>query len=294
VVTLFAAILQIFVLTCFAQAPEPAPILNIDGVDGHQLVIRPALLQKPLLVHFFSLQDSHWQEELLRLKSFNERFEKEGLALISIAEPVPKAREILADFAVKNHIQFPIAVDSGNLSAVSGEKVPHVVLISPDAEIVLRLYESPSSAQLQDIGLRLPALIARRKELLELAAARASSQKTIEEAATHVAVISPEELKARLGTSLHLFFIGGKKIFDEKHIHGASRLDYGEVDDFFKDKDKAEEWIFYCDCTQSVLGRSGRVAAELYLKGFKRTVYLKGQLQEWEKRGYPLERGSSR
>jgi rhodanese-related sulfurtransferase len=293
-VTLFAALLQIFLLTCSAQPPEPAPILNIDGVDGHQMQIRPASLQKPLLIHFFSLQAQGWQDELLRLKELNERFEKEGLAVISIAEPLPKAREMLADFVVKNRIHFPIAVDSGNLSALSGDKVPHLVLISPDATIVVRLYEPLGVDQLKDISSRLPGLIARRKALVGEAAVRTRHLKEIAEAATRVTVIAPEDLKARLGTPLRLFFIGDKKVFDEKRIPGASRLDYGEVDAFFKDKDKNQEWIFYCDCTQSALGRSGRVAAELYLKGFKRTAYLEGQLQGWEKHGYPLEGRSVR
>ena len=263
--------------------------MNIDGVDGHHMTIRPAALQKPLLLHFFSLQSAGWRDELLRLKDLNDRFANDGLALISIAEPSPRARETLADFAVKNGIRFPIAVDSGNLSAFSGEKVPRLVLISPDAEIVLRLYEPPGDGLTEEIGRRLPALFARRKELLEQAAARAQHQKKIDGAAAYVTVVTPSQLKARLGSSLPLFFIGDKSTFDEKHIPGASRLNPEEADAFFKGKDKDQEFILYCDCKQVVLGRSGRMAAELYLKGFKRVSYLKGHLEEWEKRGYPLE-----
>jgi rhodanese-related sulfurtransferase len=288
-VKLIIALLEITLAVSFAQVPEPAPNLNIDGVDGRRLVIRPAALQKPLLVHFFSLRSPGWRDELLKLKSLDERYGPQGLALVSIAAPEPGARETAAAFAVKSGLSFPIAVDAGNLSAFSRDRVPRLVLISPDAAIALRLYEPPRDAQIREIESRLPALLERRKELLDQAAASARRQQEFEAASLKVAAITPDQLKARLGTPLPLYFIGDKKVFDEKHIPGAAFLDPRDVDRFFKDQDKTQEWIFYCDCARGALSRSGRVATELYLKGFKRAAYLKGQMQEWEKRKYPLQ-----
>lgn len=286
---LIAVVLRTILAVSFAQAPEPAPILNIDGVDGHHMVIRPAALQKPLLVHFFSVQSPGWQEELLALKRLNARFAAEGFALVSIAAPGNGTREKVAAFAAKNGLVFPVAMDEGNLSAFNGDRVPRLVLVTPDGEVALRLFDPVGGAQIKEIESRLPALLGRRRELLDRAAADARRRKEIEAAAAKVTAITPDELKARLGGELPLYFIGTRNAFDDKHIPGASFLDPGDVDQFFKDKDKTQEWIFYCDCTRDALGRSGRIAAELYMKGFRRASYLKGQLQEWEKRKYPLE-----
>jgi hypothetical protein len=168
-VALSAALLQSALFVRSVQALEPAPVLNVDGVDGHRMVIRPAVLQKPLVLHFFSTQDPGWEEELLKLKEFDKRFGSKGVALVSFAAPGPGVREQAAAFAVKNHITFPIAVDAGNLSAFGRERVPRLVLITPDASTALRLYGPPGDAEIREIESRLPELLARRKELLEKA-----------------------------------------------------------------------------------------------------------------------------
>jgi len=288
-VNLIVAVLEIALAASFAQAPEPAPILNIAGVDGHHMTIRPAALRKPLLLHFFSVQSPGWEDEMLKMKDLDARFGPKGLALVSIAAPGAGAREKAAAFAAKNGLSFPVAVDEGNLSAFSRDRVPRLVLITPDGTVALRLYEPPGDAQIREIAARLPSLLARRHYLLDQAAAAARRRKEFDAAAAAVTAITPEQLKARLGAPLALYFIGDKKVFDEKHIPGAARLDYEDVGQFFKDKDKTREWIFYCDCVRGEMGRGGQAAVELYMKGFKRAAYLKGQLQEWEKRKYPLQ-----
>lgn len=286
---LIVAVLEIALAASFAQAPEPAPNLNVDGVDGHRMVIHPAVLQKPLLLHFFSLQLPGWQDELLRLKAFEARFEKDGLAVLSFAAPEPEAGRILADFAAGSRIGFPVAIDSGNLSAFSGEKVPHAVLIAPDGTVALRLYKPLAEEQLSAIAALLPELFAQRRTRVEKARAEARRRKEIDAAAALVAVLTPEQLASRQGAPPVLFFIGQKSVFDEKHIAGAVHLDLNDVDRYFADKDPGQEYVFYCDCS-SALGRSGLVAAQLYMKGFKRAAYLQGHLEGWEKKGLPLER----
>lgn len=292
--SLAAAVLLLVSAAASARSHEPAPILNVNGVDGHRTTVRPARLRAPLLVHFFALHDADWRDQLLRLKAFDARHRGQGLALISFAAPMPGAREVLAAFAASNGIHFPVAVDDGNLSAFSRDRVPRLVLISPDAEVALRLYDGPGAAALSRVADLLPAMSDRAREIRALAAARARHEKQVLAAASRVTAMTPETLKARLASHPALFFIGDRKVFAAKHIPGALLLDAARVDEFFRDKDKAVEWIFYCDRARDALGPSGRVAAELSLKGFARTAYLKGQLQGWEQRGYPLDGGTKR
>lgn len=172
-----AAVLLLVSAAANARSHEPAPILSVNGVDGHQETVRPTQLRTPLLVHFFALHDADWRGQLLRLKAFDARFRGRGLAVISFAAPKPGAREVLAAFAARNGIHFPVAVDDGNLSAFSRDRVPRLVLISPDAEVAQRLFVVPDDAALSQVAELLPAMFDRAREIRELAAVRARQDK---------------------------------------------------------------------------------------------------------------------
>lgn len=285
------AFLEIVLLACSAQTPDPAPALTLEGIDGRTVAIQPARLGKPLVVHLFSTQAAGWQGELLRLKELNIRFSSQPVAVVSVAAAAPQALEILRAFAVENKIEFPIALDrSGAIfSDLGDDRIPDVVLIAPDGNIVLRLYGAFDAAQAQAISSRLPELIKQRLALAEAARESALHEKKIAEALRAIRRMPPDELRARLGAPLNLIYIGPQPAFDEKRIPGAVRLDYAEALAEFERKDRGREYIFYCGCHGDP-GASGRVAAELYLKGFKRVTYLEGHLQAWEKKNYPLVR----
>lgn len=295
-----AVLLEIVILVCSAQTPDPAPALTLEGIDGRTVAIQPARLGKPLVVHLFSTQTAGWQGELLRLKELNARFSSQSVAVVSVAAAAPQALEILRAFAVENKIEFPVALDrSGAIfSDLGDDKIPDVALISPDGNVVLRLYGAFDAAQAQTVSSRLPELIEQGKVLAEAAKKaarkRALHEKEVAEAAGEIKPITPDELKARLGSPLNLYYIGPAEAFGAKHIPGAIQLDYGRVEKHFEDKDRNQEFIFYCGCDHNKLGASGRVAAELHLKGFARATYLEGHLQTWEKMDYPLERRGER
>ena len=294
--TLFVALLEATLLVCSAQTPEPAPILILHGIDGHTATLSPAALRKPLILHLFSTQAAGWRGELLRVKELSERFAHQPVAFVSVAAAAPKAVETLRAFAVEKKISFPVAIDKeGSIFTDLGDdKIPDIAVIAPDGNIAMRLYGAFDSAQARQIIARLPALIKQRDGLIEAAKkaneGRARRDAEIAKAALKIKSISPDALRARLGAPLNLFYIGPEAAFEEKHIPGAVHLDFSQVDRYFEDKDKGQEWIFYCGCDHDALGGSGRVAAELSLKGFKRTTYLAGHLQAWEKKDYPLER----
>lgn len=271
-----------------------APAFIVRGIDGRSAQIEPAALKKPLLVSLFSVKDPDWRETLLAVRSLERRFGAQGFAGLAVAYDMPGAKDALAEFALAEKLRFPIGLDRGGaFAALGGDAVPRTVLIAPDGAIALKSPE-PVSRTEPEVGALIPGLLKQRKAILKEDKRRAKAarraERALERAAKRVQAVEPAALKARLdaGEKLNIAFIGPKEAFEHKHIPGAVHVDYDDVERFFASKDPAQEWILYCGCAASPLGLSGRAAARLRLKGFKRTAYLAGHIQEWERKQYPL------
>jgi len=277
-------------------AAAAVPVFRLDGVDGHSAFIAPERLGNVILLRLFALFEPDWQPDLRAMQTLSDRRGKEGLAVIAAAADRPGARRELAEFAMANKINFPIGVDpgaGGAFQVFSREAVPRVVLISAaGTEIfvstggVVPLLPA-LEAKIQE-ALRQRAPLIKERKRLALEAERQERLRRAEEdalmaAAKKLRPMEPAELKSRIdsGHAPNIAFIGDKASYEQSHIPGAILLGFAEWEDFFAKQSKDSEWLLYCGCSVD-LGMSGRAAARLYQKGYKKVTYLKGHRQAWE------------
>jgi len=269
---------------------------RLDGVDGHSGVVVPERLGNVILLRLFDISEPDWQPDLRAMQTLSDRRGKEGLAVIAAAADRPGARRELAEFAMANKINFPIGVDPGAggvFQAFSREAVPRVVLISAAGT---EIFASAGGmvpllpaleAKIQE-ALRQRAPLIKERKRLALEAERQERLRRAEEdalmaAAKKIRPMEAAELKSRIdsGRAPNIAFIGDKASYDQSHIPGAILVGFAEWGAFFAKQSKDSEWLLYCGCSVD-LGMSGRVAAQLYQKGYKKVTYLKGHKKAWE------------
>jgi len=105
------------------------------------------------------------------------------------------------------------------------------------------------------------------------------------------AVISASALKAKLDArqDLTLVFVGTEAFFRERHIPGASVVEYGRLRTAFEAFDRAREIVLYCGCCgDAAEGVSGMAARQLGSMGFLRVSHLEGHYAAWHAAGYPV------
>jgi rhodanese-related sulfurtransferase len=94
-----------------------------------------------------------------------------------------------------------------------------------------------------------------------------------------VSLISPQELKDKIGGDIQLIDVRTPQEFAEGYIKGAKLIDYMSSD--FMDKmsklDKSKDLYIYCRSGN----RSGKAAKKLESMGFTKVYDLKGGILNW-------------
>jgi len=95
----------------------------------------------------------------------------------------------------------------------------------------------------------------------------------------NVSLISPQELKDKLGEDIQLIDVRTPQEFVEGHLNGAILIDYFNAD--FMNKmsklDKSKDLYIYCRSGN----RSGKAAKKLESMGFPKVYDLKGGILNW-------------
>ena len=96
-----------------------------------------------------------------------------------------------------------------------------------------------------------------------------------------VSLISPQELKDKLGEDIQLIDVRTPQEFAEGHLDGAVMIDY--FDDEFMNKmsklDKSKDLYIYCRSGN----RSGKASRKLESMGFPKVFDLKGGILNWNR-----------
>ncbi len=282
-----------------APSRQKGPSFWLAGLDGHRARIDVPNLRKVFLAYYFSASEKGWEGDLVAIQALCDRFQKKGFAAVAVAARAPSAAAVLAPFAVSHKIRFPVGFGDGDAFSAFAQKslIPRTVLISASGRNVILSSQSVVALRPQ-LEATIPGLIderdaalAKEKQDLLEAQQREREERKIMEAAKKIKAVEPEELKSRLdsGEKLNLAFVGSSWQYEMKHIAQAVLLESPDrVEEFFKNRKSRETWILYCVYSTDALGLSGRMAAKLYLKGFRQVSYLKGNLRAWEEKKFPL------
>jgi thiol-disulfide isomerase/thioredoxin len=120
--------------------PSPVPDLTLTTLDSTALDLR-AQTGRVLLVNFWATWCAPCREEIPDLKALQKEFRDEGLRIIGVALD-RKGRAVVAPFAEKLDITYPVAVDrDGAAEAAFGPLagLPTTVLVAPDGQITHRV-----------------------------------------------------------------------------------------------------------------------------------------------------------
>ena len=120
--------------------PSPVPDLTLTTLDSTALDLR-AQTGRVLLVNFWATWCAPCREEIPDLKALQKEFRDEGLRIIGVALD-RKGRAVVAPFAEKLDITYPVAVDrDGVAEAAFGPLagLPTTVLVAPDGQITHRV-----------------------------------------------------------------------------------------------------------------------------------------------------------
>ena len=81
-------------------------------------------------------------------------------------------------------------------------------------------------------------------------------------------------------------------LYEQMHIRGSINIPLAFFDIMYmmelQDMDKAQEIIVYGRTISRLYDE--QVARKLFLRGYKRTMILKGGLPDWKEKGYPVEK----
>ena len=96
-----------------------------------------------------------------------------------------------------------------------------------------------------------------------------------------VSLISPQELKDKLGEDIQLIDVRTPQEFAEGHLDGAVMIDYFDAE--FMNKmsklDKSKDLYIYCRSGN----RSGKASRKLESMGFPKVFDLKGGILNWNR-----------
>jgi len=118
--------------------PEPVPELTLETLDGASIDLA-AQEGQLLLINFWATWCAPCREEIPDLKALHT--DMENLTVIGIALD-RKGREVVAPFARKLDINYPIVVDeAGTAEAEFGPipGLPTTILVTPDGQITKRV-----------------------------------------------------------------------------------------------------------------------------------------------------------
>lgn len=104
--------------------------------------------------------------------------------------------------------------------------------------------------------------------------------------------ISLDDLKKKMDKGEDFILLDNRSFgeYQEKHIPGASSMPLSEIDKKYQELSKDKEIITYCHgwhCNTSKIA-----AQKLKDYGFEKVRILDGTVSDWEKRGWPIEKGS--
>jgi len=120
--------------------PEPVPDLTLETMDGESIDLR-AQTGRVLLVNFWATWCAPCREEIPDLKALHSDLQGEGLTVIGIALD-RQGREVVAPFAKKLEINYPIVIDNeGDAEAAFGPipGLPTTIIVTPDGQITKRV-----------------------------------------------------------------------------------------------------------------------------------------------------------
>ncbi len=117
-------------------APTPVPDLTLETMDGSTIDLQ-AQEGRLLLVNFWATWCAPCREEIPALKKLHTDLRAEGLRVIGVALD-RKGREVVAPFADKLGVNYPIVIDSeGTVEAEFGPipGLPTTILVTPEGQI---------------------------------------------------------------------------------------------------------------------------------------------------------------
>jgi peroxiredoxin len=120
--------------------PEPVPDLTLETMDGESIDLQ-AQKGRVLLVNFWATWCAPCREEIPDLKALHSSLKEEGLTVIGIALD-RQGREVVAPFAKKLEINYPIIIDNeGSAEAAFGPipGLPTTIIVTPDGQMTKRV-----------------------------------------------------------------------------------------------------------------------------------------------------------
>jgi cytochrome c biogenesis protein CcmG/thiol:disulfide interchange protein DsbE len=136
IVMMLAAVFLVF--GC-AQAPavevgKDAPAFTLADIDGKQMSLSD-FKGKVIILDFFASWCPPCRQEIPDFIELEKQYEGEGLAIVGVA--LVNAEEAKA-FAAQFHINYPVLVDDGKVSALYGpvRSIPTTFIIDKSGKIV--------------------------------------------------------------------------------------------------------------------------------------------------------------
>ncbi|MFH1618849.1 MAG: rhodanese-like domain-containing protein [bacterium] len=296
-----------------AEAPgKPVPDFVLEGIDGHKVKIQPSRLKKTMAVYLFDARDTGWQEELALLQRlYNAHKNRQDFALIAVVMAHPDAAQIVAPYAVKQNINYPIGKDVGQVfwTLSNTPAVPRLFLVGRDGRLYATFFHRFSPDSFRKVSSAVKKLLDEKYFLkLSLAVAEklygnkkramAEAMPSHAELLKKIRQVDADKLKSWLDKKrkFRLFFVGyGQDRHLTPRIPGAIFMDAGLLNDearlaaYVKGLNPKELIILYCGCPPDTFGMSGQAALLLEKMGFKNVYSLKGHLAAWQKKGFPVE-----
>lgn len=120
--------------------PEPVPDLTFETMGGESINLREQE-GRVLLVNFWATWCAPCREEIPDLNALHSDLEEKGLTVIGVALD-RQGREVVAPFAKKLEINYPIVIDNeGTAEAAFGPipGLPTTIIVTPDGQITKRV-----------------------------------------------------------------------------------------------------------------------------------------------------------
>lgn len=120
--------------------PKPVPDLTLKTMDGQSIDLSEQK-GRVLLVNFWATWCAPCREEIPDLKALHSDLKSEGLTVIGVALD-RKGREVVAPFAQKLEINYPIVIDNegkaeGAFGPIPG--LPTTIIVTPEGQITKRV-----------------------------------------------------------------------------------------------------------------------------------------------------------
>ena len=111
---------------------------TLEDLNGDLFVLEENLGKGPILIDFWATWCTPCKHSLPHLQEFMEKYEEQGLTVLTISIDSPKSQSKLKPYVRSKKFTFPVLLDANSevLKQFNGNSIPFQVLLDKDGSVI--------------------------------------------------------------------------------------------------------------------------------------------------------------